>query len=541
VLYGLLVLACGAPLAYYTFVEPKLLEIQAGPFHLLPLMIWPGLLALAFGRWRGLGWHPPRVAALGLAVAYPLLVAAGAAGLALLTGAGMIAPDASLGDAAREWGRSTLASFAGALFPVLGEEVGWRGFVQRRLEAWGPYRSVLAAAALATAYHALALLGPGLRDGGAGAVSSFVAAVFLLQVALGLVYRAGGSLWAPFVFHLLWNATNPVLTGDIYFNQPGLVTGTVWLVNGEGLLGAAASLALLYPLFAAVRAAAPRPAPERSRRARLGANLAFAAVFAGLVAAGAFVSARQERVKETTPAPSLATEARGSLERALTFLERSRDELSVDAVFLLRLIEGALPGTRARAIAEKGMPAAERDPTYGLFREILQAPRRPHPRQALPHYVVGGNPDPKQPFDEPFSDTCLKGALECRWAPGCREYQTKLGQWGYVLTHQVLFFVFAKEGRCAWDMDPDQYLGAFARAMLREHEAHPEWSDLFAERMGLGIHAGFREFLREEWIRTILGAQEPEGCWRWNSSRPECSDHSTGMAAWVLALYLGAS
>jgi len=186
VLYGPLALLGGAPLAYFTFVDPKLLEVQAGPFQLVPIMLWPGLLALAFGQWRELGWHPPRLAALALAALYPLLVAIGAAVLALWTGAGAVAPDASLGDAARDWGRSTLASFAGSLFPVLGEEVGWRGFVQRRLQAWGPHRSVLTAAAVATAYHALATLGPGFKEGGAWAVASFLGAVFLLQVGLGL-------------------------------------------------------------------------------------------------------------------------------------------------------------------------------------------------------------------------------------------------------------------------------------------------------------------------------------------------------------------
>jgi membrane protease YdiL (CAAX protease family) len=541
VLYGPLALLGGAPLAYFTFVDPKLLEVQAGPFQLVPIMLWPGLLALAFGQWRELGWHPPRLAALALAALYPLLVAIGAAVLALWTGAGAVAPDASLGDAARDWGRSTLASFAGSLFPVLGEEVGWRGFVQRRLQAWGPHRSVLTAAAVATAYHALATLGPGFKEGGAWAVASFLGAVFLLQVGLGLVYRAGGSLWAPFLFHLLWNTTNPILTGDLYFNQPGLVSGAMWLVNGEGLCGAAASLILLYPLFAAVRAVVARPAPRRSRRAQLGTTVALGAALSGLVVAGALVTDRPVQERELAASPSLATEARASLERALAYLDRHHDELPVDAVFLLRLIEGALPATRAREIAEKGMPAARQDPTYPLFQEILETPRPAHPRRALPAYVVDGPPNPGQPFDEPFSDTCLKGALECRWAPGCREYKTRLGQWGYVLTHQVLFFAFAKEKRCPWDVDPDQFLGVLARAMLREHEAHPEWSDLFAERMGLGLYLGFREFLREEWIRVILRAQEPEGCWRWDSSQPGCSHHSTGMAAWVLALFLGAS
>lgn len=498
-------------------------------------MLWPGLLALALGRGRDLGWQPPTLPTAGLSFSYAVVVALGTAGLALATGMGELSPGAGAGQVAQAWTASFVGSFAGSLFTVLAEEMGWRGFLQRRLEPSGPTRALLGASAVATGYHALAILAPGLSGAGATAVASFLAGVFLLQIAAGLLYRAGGSLWAPFLFHLTWNATNPLLTGNVYLGEKGLVEGTVWLVNGEGLLGAAVSAVLLAPLFFGSRALARRAAAPGSR-----VTVFWALALVALVAGGAFVTLRGAPEPAAAPARDHRARAEAALEKALEYLEKTREELSLDAVFLLRLVEGALPSTRAGAIAERSLAAAKRDPTYPLFAELVRGPRPPHPRRPLPAFAIDGVPNPRQAFDEPFSDTCLKGALACRFAPGCRTYKTQLGQWGYVLTHQVLFFLFAREKKCAWDLDVDAWIARLSRAMLREHQSDPRFSDLFAERMGLGAYAGYEEFLREEWVREILEAQRPPGCWPWALGEAECSDHATGMSAWVLAMYLRA-
>lgn len=529
-LFTALVLAGGAPLGYCGFTHEALLGLRLGPFGLFPLMLWPGALALLFGGARDMGWRPPPARHLGAAILYPALLAPAAAGLALALGLGEVTAGAVPAEVASAWGTSVVESFATGVFMTLGEEMGWRGLLQRRLAPFGAVRSILGASAAATAYHVYALFAPGLRGMGPAALMSFVGAVFLLQVAAGILYRSSGSLWAPFVFHLLWNATSPVFTGNLYLGEPGLVTGTPWMVNGEGLCGALASLLLLGPLYLSVRA----PAAPTGRVARW----SFAAVLLGLIAAGAALAARQP---DSPPEDPLRTDARAALDRALSWLDGSHDDLSVDSVFLLRLIQGAMPSSRAGALAERGLPAAQRDPTYRLFAELLESKRPPHPPRALPAAEVPGVPNPAQPFDEKFSDTCLHGALACRFAPGCREYILRLGQWGYVLSHQVLFFLFAREKGCDLGVDLDGWLGRLAAAMLREHTVDRHFSDLYAERMALGAYAGFRELLRPAWIREVLRAQDPSGCWHWSAEREGCNDHTTGMAAWVLALFLTGS
>ncbi len=242
----------------------------------------------------------------------------------------------------------------------------------------------------------------------------------------------------------------------------------------------------------------------------------------------------------------LDAEAARALDHAFTYLEDRIATLSLDAVFLLRMAEGAFPGSRAGAIATRALPAALNDPAYAdpslaQLAGLVEGPRPPGPARALPPGAVTGRPDPQQPFDEPFSDQCLIGALECRWAPGCQDWELKPGQWGYTLSHQVLFFQLVNESGCdaTLGVDSQAHLGALSRAMLAEQRADPVFSDLYAERVGLAAQAGYRELLTDDVVRTILASEQPGGCWRPEPSHPECTDHTTGMVAWVLSLHLG--
>jgi membrane protease YdiL (CAAX protease family) len=541
-LFVILVLAAGAPLAYYSFVDPVLATVKVGSFQLFPLMILPGVLALFFGGARRMGWHPPGVSGA-LAAGTPFVIVGTTVGLGLLFGVAALSEGVRGGAVAELWGRSLLSSFATLLFPVLGEEMAWRGFLLRRLEPYGLVRAILLSSAVVTAYHAYAVLAPGLRGAGPAAAASFLGSVFLLEIVAGILYSATGSLWASFLFHLLWNATNPLFTGDIYFGGAGVFEGTLWVVNGEGALGALASLLWLPALWFAARTlrlrAAARAAPVPRRAATAWGSFLLCAVVGGAVMAHQPV--RTDLKGDTKPPArtALRDKARAALDRALGYLDKNVDELTVDVVFLLRLIDGALPGTRAAAIAERGMPAAKRDPTYPLFTDILRGARPPHTTRALPPLPPFGPPDIAQPLDQTFSDTCLNGALECRWAPGCREYKTQRKQWGYVLSHQVLFFVFAKEKKCPWDVDIDRSIEELSQAMFHEAKSNPRYTDLFAERIGLGAYAGYREFLQDAWIEETVRAQHDDGCWQFGLDDDSCNGHSTGMGAWVLALYLG--
>ena len=87
-LFAIVVLAGGVPLAYYTFAKPTLLDAHVGPFGLMPLMVWPGLLALLFPGRAGLGWRPPKLWGVAAGLAYPVLVVAATVGIAWLAGLG---------------------------------------------------------------------------------------------------------------------------------------------------------------------------------------------------------------------------------------------------------------------------------------------------------------------------------------------------------------------------------------------------------------------------------------------------------------------
>jgi hypothetical protein len=111
-----------------------------------------------------------------------------------------------------------------------------------------------------------------------------------------------------------------------------------------------------------------------------------------------------------------------------------------------------------------------------------------------------------------------------------------------VLSHQILFFIFAADSGCreklGRNVDIGSLIAEFAAAMYAEQQMDTEFSDLMAERMGLGAFVGYREFLKDDLIKTIIKAQKDSGCWWRSTNEPGCSAHPTGMAAWVLALWL---
>ncbi|KAL3858586.1 hypothetical protein ACJMK2_008858 [Sinanodonta woodiana] len=56
--------------------------------------------------------------------------------------------------------------------------------------------------------------------------------------------KSGYSLWAATIMHGTWNQINPRLLGSIYTQTPGRLTGSQWVINGEGLAGVIVTLPL---------------------------------------------------------------------------------------------------------------------------------------------------------------------------------------------------------------------------------------------------------------------------------------------------------
>lgn len=261
-----------------------------------------------------------------------------------------------------------------------------------------------------------------------------------------------------------------------------------------------------------------------------------------------FVAAQSRVIEKRTAAPTLLTpDILASFDRGFTWLEQNILILQVDTLLQLRFIQGALPDSeiakRARTLAERALPLVQQnDPSFSLFSGLGTAPWKPISKKSLPAYhpAPGTMPNPLESFNEDFSDTCLAGAWDCRWAPQCKEYKLSSGHWGYVLSHQVLFFAIAKHRKCEdkLGVDLDKELERLASAMFYEQTRDREFSDLMAERLGLGFLAGYQEFLEQGLVENVLKAQTESGCWTYGAQESECRPHPTGMALWVYSIWL---
>jgi uncharacterized protein len=167
-------------------------------------------------RRRVTGWRTAPSLVLA-AFATPLAVAAAAA--VVWTMAGHAAP-----------GVGSISAIDVAIFVlVIGEEIGWRGFLMPRLRA----RMSLAVAGLATGlvwtlWHLPIYLAPGQ---GLAAFAVFAAWVVPLSLVIGvLVERAHFSILIATVMHGAANVSLPILLPGVDHTWTMLATGTVYLL-----------------------------------------------------------------------------------------------------------------------------------------------------------------------------------------------------------------------------------------------------------------------------------------------------------------------
>jgi uncharacterized protein len=115
-------------------------------------------------------------------------------------------------------------------FTALGEEIGWRGYLQPRLDAAGVRYSVVLVALAWTAFHAPIMVGAGYLETGSLWSSVGKAAVFDLSLAFIWAhesYRAR-SLWPAVFFHSFHNTISQWLFPKFFAGGEN----EVWL--GEG-------------------------------------------------------------------------------------------------------------------------------------------------------------------------------------------------------------------------------------------------------------------------------------------------------------------
>lgn len=253
-------------------------------------MFFPGLFALAF-LWLESGWIGVRyflsasvlikpdsnhvfyslvAVALNVAVIFTTAAVDLVLGLARRTPP---SPNANTNTAVHSHNRALLEGFVRAA----GEELGWRCYMLPRLLASFSLAEAVAISGVAWGfYHVPILLLLHFKDNCTpnpnrqvtarpepGLTELFpriflpVASQFLCMCCSTYLYvfcavNTHYYFWIPSLMHFSWNQINPAVTGSLYTNTHGWLTGPQWLINGEGLMGAAVSLGfsgLLYYYF----------------------------------------------------------------------------------------------------------------------------------------------------------------------------------------------------------------------------------------------------------------------------------------------------
>jgi uncharacterized protein len=117
---------------------------------------------------------------------------------------------------------------------VIGEEIGWRGFLQPRLRArMGIVQSGVVTGLIWIGWHAPMYLSP---DSGLGAFLAFAWWVLPLAVVMGFVTeRARYSVIVATLMHGGANIASPILLPGVDFQWVEIVTGAVYLALAIGL------------------------------------------------------------------------------------------------------------------------------------------------------------------------------------------------------------------------------------------------------------------------------------------------------------------
>lgn len=215
--------------------------------------------------WRGIGLNRAGVHTWGSALGLPLLLCGGAFGTALLVGAGHLRPLHITGATTGNFVANTLINFVVMMVILMGEEIGWRGFMLPRIQLLTSQRR----AALVTGFvHGLfhlplILIATTYDTEGSRWVAAPIAVLTI--TAAGVFYAwlwdRSGSPWAVTVGH---SAAN--LTFDLGFTAIASTTSaSLALVAGEtgvATLGVVVVLAVVLLKRAKVWQA---PAPVRER------------------------------------------------------------------------------------------------------------------------------------------------------------------------------------------------------------------------------------------------------------------------------------
>lgn len=244
-----------------------------------------------------------------------------------------------------------------------------------------------------------------------------------------------------------------------------------------------------------------------------------------------------------------------SLERATSFLQKQLSEINLDGVVGFRVLEVQLKGIQEKwARDPKTRPLSLRVEQLAtrladLLREVtihLERSDAQYLREFQPTILPGfwklpriwahtnaslvySTFETEDSFLEEHSDMCLAQLLgtginssgPCVLSGFCNSLMTKPGCLGYCLSHQLLFFLFARMMGCTEGLlgQSQHYMDRFCANMLymnRRVEAggypYIAW-DIFCENIMFCGISGFLDFYKPRWLQAIFSRQKArEGC-----------------------------
>ncbi|CAH6786769.1 UPF0764 protein C16orf89 homolog [Phodopus roborovskii] len=258
-----------------------------------------------------------------------------------------------------------------------------------------------------------------------------------------------------------------------------------------------------------------------------------------------------------------------ALEKATLFLEDRLPTINLDGAVGFQVLEVQLKGVQEKwasnpllqplsfragqlantlsALLQKSIfYLKQSDPTYlREFQPSIQPGfwKLPHAWTRTNASLVYPWLEPLNSFSEESSDSCLVQLLgtgtdssqPCQLSNFCRTLMTKAGCSGYSLSHQLLFFLWARMQGCTEGLfhHSQHYMDVFCANMMelnRRAEAigytYPT-QDLFMENIMFCGMAGFSDFYKLRWLEAILSWQKPlVGCFGKPDAKGELPEHT---------------
>ncbi|XP_021565944.1 UPF0764 protein C16orf89 homolog [Carlito syrichta] len=266
---------------------------------------------------------------------------------------------------------------------------------------------------------------------------------------------------------------------------------------------------------------------------------------------------------------TIAGQILSALERAAFFLEERLPEINLDGMVGARVLEehlrsvqeewaqdtllqplgmrvGTLAAKLEALIQQSLFYLRQSDPEYlREFQPTLQPGfwKLPHAWSLTNASLVYPTFEAQDSFSEESSDTCLVQLLgtgthssqPCEPSDACASLMTKPGCSGYCLSHQLLFFLWARMKGCTKGpfRQSQHHIRVFCANMMdlnRRAEAigyvYPT-RDIFMENIMFCGMGGFSDFYKLRWLEAILSWQKKQkGCF----GEPDAEDEESSKA-----------